>query len=132
MTRRVLIVTHGGRPQAVAALAEALRELKAAGFEYTLHDDALAEEFGDHMAAKRVAEGVHNAEAVMVLGGDGTILRAAELTRGTSDSSRSPSGRTCAPPSSGSWPTTTTWRSAPRSTSRCTCPARRSRWSGGR
>ena len=44
MTRRVLIVTHGGRPRAVAALAEAIRELKAAGFEYTLHDDALAEE----------------------------------------------------------------------------------------
>lgn len=83
MTRRVLIVTHGGRPRAVAALAEALRELKAAGFEATLHDDALAEEFGDHMAANRVREGVHASEAVMVLGGDGTILRAAELTRGT-------------------------------------------------
>lgn len=83
MTRHVLIVTHGGRPRAVAALAEAVRELKSAGFDYTLHDDALTEEFGDHMVANRLREGVHSAEAVMVLGGDGTILRAAELTRGT-------------------------------------------------
>ncbi|MBL0885308.1 NAD kinase [Myceligenerans indicum] len=83
MTRRVLIVTHGGRPAAVAATTEAVRELKAAGFEPTLHDDALAEDFGDHMDVARLREGVTESEFVMVLGGDGTILRAAELTRGT-------------------------------------------------
>ncbi|CAM3899492.1 NAD kinase [Isoptericola cucumis] len=83
MTRRVLIVTHGGRPEAVAALSEAVRELTDAGFEVALHDDDLAESFGDHMAAARVREGVTDSEAVMVLGGDGTILRAAELTHGT-------------------------------------------------
>ncbi|WP_251150801.1 NAD kinase [Cellulosimicrobium sp. Marseille-Q4280] len=83
MTRRVLIVTHGGRPEAVVALREAVTELEAAGFAVTLHDDDLAETFGDHMALTRVREGVTESEVVMVLGGDGTILRAAELTHGT-------------------------------------------------
>ncbi|WP_265523628.1 NAD kinase [Oerskovia flava] len=83
MTRRVLIVTHGGRPEAVVALSEAVKELESAGFEVGLHDDELAETFGDHMARNRVREGVTESEVVMVLGGDGTILRAAELTHGT-------------------------------------------------
>jgi len=83
VTRRVLIVTHGGRPEAVAASREAVAELEAAGFAVTLHDDDLAETFGDHMALTRAREGVPESEAVMVLGGDGTILRAAELTHGT-------------------------------------------------
>jgi NAD+ kinase len=83
VTRRVLIVTHGGRPEAVVALREAVRELEGAGFAVTLHDDDLAESFGDHMARARVREGVAESEVVVVLGGDGTILRAAELTHGT-------------------------------------------------
>ncbi|MCB7138162.1 NAD kinase [Cellulosimicrobium marinum] len=83
MTRRVLIVTHGGRQEAVVALREAVRELEGAGFAVTLHDDDLAETFGDHMARTRAREGVAESEVVVVLGGDGTILRAAELTHGT-------------------------------------------------
>ncbi|MCL1871983.1 MAG: NAD kinase [Promicromonosporaceae bacterium] len=84
MTRRVLVVTHGGRAEAIASLDEAVRELEASGFEVALHDDELAETFGDHMATARLREGVGECEVVMVLGGDGTILRAAELTHGTS------------------------------------------------
>ncbi|MEG3613887.1 NAD kinase [Isoptericola haloaureus] len=83
MTRRVLIVTHGGRPRAVAAMSEAVSELESAGFEVTLHDDDLAETFGDRISSVRLREGVAESEVVMVLGGDGTILRAAELTHGT-------------------------------------------------
>jgi NAD+ kinase len=83
MSRRVLIVTHGGRPQAVAATAEAVAELRSAGFEVTLHDDDLAASFGDPAMEARTREGVTESEVVMVLGGDGTILRAAELTHGT-------------------------------------------------
>lgn len=68
MNRSVLVVTHGGRPEAVHAAAEAVEALHAAG----LHP---------------VAEGeVHDPAdllMVMVLGGDGTILRAAEVTRET-------------------------------------------------
>jgi NAD+ kinase len=83
MTRRVLIVTHSGRAQAVAAMTEAVTELEAAGFEVALHDDEVAEEFGDPASVVRAREGVAESEIVMVLGGDGTILRAAELTHGT-------------------------------------------------
>ena len=66
MTRRVLIVTHGGRPEAVVALHEAVKELQDAGFEVGLHDDDLAETFGDHMAQLRTREGVAESEVVMV------------------------------------------------------------------
>lgn len=83
MTRRVLLVTHGGRAEAIALLDLAVQELEAAGFEVALHDDELAESFGDHMATASLREGVAESEAVVVLGGDGTILRAAELTHGT-------------------------------------------------
>src|SRR5690606_37588983 len=69
MTRRVLVVTHTGRPDAVLAQEQVLRELHAAGVE-------------------PVAEGPGvdptTLDAAIVLGGDGTVLRAAELTRGGS------------------------------------------------
>jgi len=81
--RKVVIVAHGGRPEALAALTETIRELQAAGFEAVLHDDDLAEAFGDPVDVVRSREGVGDAELVLVLGGDGTILRAAELTHGT-------------------------------------------------
>lgn len=87
MTRRVLIVTHGGRPDAVAAVRDAVRELEAAGFVVSLHDDDLTEGFGTAgvpIDVVRSAERVEEVEIVLVLGGDGTILRAAELTHGTS------------------------------------------------
>jgi NAD+ kinase len=83
VTRRVLVVTHGGRAEAVASRDEAVRELEASGFDVALHDDDLAETFGDQAATARLREGVVGSEAVVVLGGDGTILRAAELTHGT-------------------------------------------------
>ncbi len=75
-------MTHGGRPEAVVALREAVRELEHAGFTVALHDDDLTETFGNHMSDARAYE-VMAAEVVLVLGGDGTILRAAELTHGT-------------------------------------------------
>ena len=83
MTRRVLIVTHGGRPEAVVALHEAVSELERAGFEVPLPAADRAAAGGDHMARTRAREGVAESEVVIVLGGDGTILRAAELTHGT-------------------------------------------------
>jgi len=72
MTRRALVVTHGGREEAVAATAEAIRELETAGFE-TVRD-------GEHGTDPAHLVDV---EIAVVLGGDGTILRAAEITRGT-------------------------------------------------
>jgi NAD+ kinase len=76
MARRALVVTHGGREEAVVATAEAVRELEHAGIEpvqaaFEPHDGAVHVDLTD-------------VEMAIVLGGDGTILRAAEMTRGTS------------------------------------------------
>lgn len=71
MSRRVLVVTHGGRAEAVAATEEAVRALEAAGFVPVIADD------------DGTPPCVDDLDLAVVLGGDGTILRAAELTRGT-------------------------------------------------
>ena len=71
MTRRALVVTHRGRPEAVAATLVVVRELERAGVEpVTAEEDATAADLPP-------------VDLAVVLGGDGTILRAAELTRGT-------------------------------------------------
>lgn len=71
MTRRALVVTHSGREEAVAATEETVRALEAVGLTPVLAvDDGGPVPLGD-------------LELAIVLGGDGTILRAAELTRGT-------------------------------------------------
>ncbi len=68
-TRRALVVRHTGRPEALAATAVVLTELATAGIEPVLAtDDATAANLPPF-------------ELAVVLGGDGTILRAAELTR---------------------------------------------------
>ncbi|MDR2722110.1 MAG: NAD kinase [Cellulomonadaceae bacterium] len=82
-TRKVLIVTHGGNPAAVAALDDAVAELTSAGFTPHLHNDDDARSFGDKATVDHIHANVSDAELVMVLGGDGSILRAAELTYGT-------------------------------------------------
>lgn len=68
MNRRALVVTHRLRAEAVAATNEAVRELERVGFEVV-----------------RDADGIDltGVEIAVILGGDGTILRAAEVTRGT-------------------------------------------------
>jgi len=71
VTRRALVVTHGGREEAVVATQEAVRVLEAAGIE-----PVVAPDDGD-------PGDLPEFELAVVLGGDGTILRAAELTRGT-------------------------------------------------
>jgi len=82
VTRTAIVVTHGGRPEALVALREAMHELTAAGFTVVLHDQDIPTPHGDLMGVQRPETA--DAEIVVVLGGDGTILRAAELTRGTS------------------------------------------------
>jgi NAD+ kinase len=79
--RRVLLVTHTGRPTAVDVARDIAKRLLAAG----LGVDVLATEAADidvpgcverdpEVAAK-------DSEVAVILGGDGTILRGAELTR---------------------------------------------------
>ena len=67
MSRSVLVVAHGGRPEAVRAAEEAVQALESVGLT-----PVTEAEFTDGTELMMV----------MVLGGDGTILRAAELTRG--------------------------------------------------
>lgn len=63
MSRRILVVSHEGRADAVSAADRVSTDLESHGIE---------------VVRDGTAEG---AELVMVLGGDGTILRAAELAR---------------------------------------------------
>ncbi|WP_062314743.1 NAD kinase [Demequina rhizosphaerae] len=67
MTRRILIVAHPHRPEALEAADLAAAALRADGV-------ATCTDF--HTGDKPI-------EAALVLGGDGTILHAADLTRGT-------------------------------------------------
>jgi NAD+ kinase len=82
--RRVLVLAHTGREQAVSTATELLEELAAVGICPVM----LASEAADipHpvelMTVEHADEVVDDVELVVVLGGDGTILRAAEVVRG--------------------------------------------------
>ena len=87
--RRVLLVVNGRRPQAGELAAQTARGLVFAGIEVLAmpeDDAAIARHDGspDGVAITAVPEGEHAAdgcELVIVLGGDGTILRGAEAAR---------------------------------------------------
>lgn len=88
--RRILVVGHTGRPDAVTAMVDVVRALVRAGVTPVVERDAvstLSADGGlDPTAAGRLvtfdANSAENVEICIVLGGDGTILRAAELVRG--------------------------------------------------
>lgn len=70
MTRTALLVTHPTRREALAAAQEAEEALAAAGFHVRTDAETITDaELG-------------SVEVAVVLGGDGTILRAAQITRG--------------------------------------------------
>jgi NAD+ kinase len=80
MSREVLLVVHTGRPPAVAAATEVAAGLTDNGIGVRL----LAEEAPDLGVDATVVpadKATDGAELVIVLGGDGTLLRAAELAR---------------------------------------------------
>jgi NAD+ kinase len=84
--RRVLVLAHTGRPAAVRAAEEVICLLEGAG----IHPYTPAEEAGALGPGARsmvmVADPptmLESIELVVVLGGDGTILRAAEVVRGS-------------------------------------------------
>ncbi|MBG6217986.1 NAD+ kinase [Arthrobacter sp. CAN_A6] len=89
MTRRVLVLAHTGRHDAMAAAQEACTRLHALGLTPVMRPEELADlqdEYGGLTApTETLGQDIHldGVELVMVLGGDGTILRAAELVRGT-------------------------------------------------
>lgn len=82
--RTVLFVGHTGRPEAVKALHEAAARFVAAGVAVrVIADEAGPTGLADATLVERSAEASLGCEVVVVFGGDGTLLRAAEVTRGT-------------------------------------------------
>lgn len=82
MTRSVLVVTHTGRPATAQAARGAVARLQKAGIEVrALADEARDLGLSDVTVCERDHGAADAAELVLVLGGDGTILRAAELAR---------------------------------------------------
>ncbi|NLA09635.1 MAG: NAD kinase [Microbacteriaceae bacterium] len=86
--RRILIVVHTGRPDSVDAAVRVHDLLVAAG-AIPVMDGGQWDELGAGRARFPLAEvlgrdsDIDGVELAIVLGGDGTILRAAEVTRGS-------------------------------------------------
>jgi NAD+ kinase len=86
MSRAALLVTHTGRPDIVALARAVAAQLGEAGFEVRVPADEQKEfepggghDGTDVVGADPGSAGAAGAEIVIVLGGDGTFLRAAEL-----------------------------------------------------
>ena len=81
--RRILVVAHTGRPAAVTAAESVVRPLLAAGLEVQMLEEEDADL--DLSDVRVIAPGLAGSgcELVLVLGGDGTLLRGAELARST-------------------------------------------------
>lgn len=85
-SRNVLVMAHTGRPQAVSALTKVVHRFHDAGIRTLMTGEeaqALTPADRDLVEQCDLEGAVKGAEMVIVLGGDGTILRAAELVRGT-------------------------------------------------
>ena len=72
--RRAVVVTHTRLRESGTVVSEAVDQLRGAGFDVSIIDNVAAPEF-----AEPVTQIDDDTEIVVVLGGDGTILRAAEL-----------------------------------------------------
>lgn len=92
--RKVLLVTHTRRPEAMSAALETCQKLVSAGIVPVMlaadHDELLtfsreqnnsAANLPDHVQLLERACALADLEVAMVLGGDGTILKAAEIVR---------------------------------------------------
>jgi NAD+ kinase len=91
--RYVLLVAHTGRLEAVTAAVEAVEQLVAAGLVPVMNSEQLVEiqeflqargtntDFLKSVLELGVVIPEQDLELVMVLGGDGTILKAAEIVR---------------------------------------------------
>jgi NAD+ kinase len=82
MSRSVLVVCHTGRPDAVRAAREVARFLHDAEVEVrVLETEATDLDIAGGIVMPSKPESAVGAEMVIVLGGDGTLLRAADLAR---------------------------------------------------
>ena len=85
--RNVLVVSHTSRPEAIEATIAVVAKLRAAGVNPVM-PTMDRDDYAPHLAPELPAElGVEvpldALEFALVLGGDGTILRAAEVLRGS-------------------------------------------------
>lgn len=81
----MLLVTHTGRPAATASAAHLVARLQRAGIEVVAASDearAIGAAGAAPAATLDLPAAARTAELVVVLGGDGTILRGAEVARG--------------------------------------------------
>ncbi|MCI1901739.1 MAG: NAD kinase [Bifidobacteriaceae bacterium] len=78
--RTAIVVTHRKLTAGGSTVAEVVHQLQHSGFDVSLNENLAAAPLGATPATS-IDE---DAEIVVVLGGDGTILRAAELVKGTS------------------------------------------------
>ena len=85
--RRILLVVHPRRQEAQDLATAVAERLHAAGIEVVVQrDEATAVNLAQHPGVTLVDDGdaaAEGCELVCVLGGDGTILRGAEVSRGT-------------------------------------------------
>ncbi|XPP26599.1 MAG: NAD kinase [Leucobacter sp.] len=86
-TRHILVVSHTARPEAIEATVRVVNVLHAAGIVPVMPVTD-REEFAPHLPQDLTVElgtaiSLDEIEIALVLGGDGTILRAAELLRGS-------------------------------------------------
>lgn len=83
--RRILLVSHPRRVEAHQLAAQVARRLIAAGIGVTVPDEGWVTDVGRVPGVLHAdpAEPTRDCELVVILGGDGTILRAAELSRGS-------------------------------------------------
>lgn len=82
VTRSVLLLAHTGRDATADAARQVVKRLQAAGVEVRLLATEAAEMgVADVVLCSGERGSAADAEIVLVLGGDGTILRAAELAR---------------------------------------------------
>jgi NAD+ kinase len=81
--RRMLIVTHTGRAGAVSEATSIIRQLVGAGIEVALlpSESEALDEAQDGIVVVDPAQPSEGCELLVCLGGDGTILRGAELAR---------------------------------------------------
>ena len=87
--RHILVIAHTGRAESLTAAISVCRQLIGAGIVPVLSPDSyetISQAEPDLSPVRRLGNEVETGELelVIVLGGDGTILRAAELTRGCS------------------------------------------------
>jgi NAD+ kinase len=82
--RSVLFVSHTGRDDALKAVRTAAERFADAGVGVrVLADEAPEMELENVEVVERSPDAAAGCEVVVVFGGDGTLLRAAEVTRGT-------------------------------------------------